>query len=98
MENGFADWDVNLDFYCQLRLASLKLFLQFLPLDALLLEELLLVRKWQVGLILFLGRDPAIADDQSAEVPLVLSLLVAFENVLGDVWDMLTSVGLAGKV
>jgi len=59
-----------------------------------LLDNALGIRILEVGIVLFPRRYPPVSDQQTLEVPLCLGCraLVAVENVLRDVRDMLTGI------
>lgn len=85
---------------CQFLEADTALLLELLGNIGLLGDQVLLVGEVEVGLVLLGRRDPAVADEQALEVPLLLSLglLVAVEDVLGDVGNVLASKRFASKV
>ena len=66
-----------------------------------LLHKTLLVGELEVGVVLLSGRHPAVADEETSEVPFVTDgsgVLVAFNDGLGDVGNVLTGVGLSGDI
>lgn len=66
-----------------------------------LLDDTLLVGELEVGFVLLFGRDPAVADEETRKVPFMIngsSVLVAFDNGLSNVGNVLTGVGLPGNV
>lgn len=102
MQNSFAFGVVDLvgldgDFL----LADTLLDFELVGEVGALLDDILLVAKLEVGVVLLFGGDPAVADEEAREVPFVIdgaSVLVAFENSLSDVGNVLTGVRLSGNV
>jgi hypothetical protein len=67
---------------------------------AALLDKAFGVSELEVGLVLLRRRNPAVANQQAAELPLVFGgwELVSGENCLGDVWDVLSGIGFTCDV
>lgn len=84
----------------QLLLADAALRLELVGNVGSLLNQLLLVGKVDVGVVLLGRRDPAVTDEEALELPLVLGrrLLVALEDRLGDVRDVLAGKRLAREI
>lgn len=102
MQNSFAFGVVDLvgldgDFL----LADTLLDFELVGEVGTLLDDALLVAKLEVGVVLLFGGDPAVADEEARKVPFVIDgtgVLVAFENSLGDVGNVLTGVRLSSNV
>ena len=57
-----------------------------------LLDDTLVIGERQVGLVLVLGRDPTVADQETFQVPLGGGLPVTVEDMLCDVGNVLAGV------
>ncbi len=84
----------------ELLLADAQLDLELVGDVAPLRDQALLQGELEVGVVLLGRRDPAVADEQAHQVPLVLGVrkLVAGQDVLCDVGNVLAGVRLSGDV